>query len=225
MKKFLTAVFLSTVSLSAMPFSASADSITAPAPRVMLAAPAAPPFTDAERWAELARRRAAVVKEMADNSMMILFSAEPRVYTNDVDYVFRQENNLYYLTNLKQRNAALVITKNGPVVKETLFIPKRDPRAEAWTGKMYTEQDVSRISGLKTIVDGAEFEAFLESAKKRSAFSSKTGVSINPGVENLYLLLPEDGNDDGIMREYRHEYEWVKDVAKINTDKDSGEIS
>ena len=42
---------------------------------------------------------------------MVLFSAEPKLYTNDVDYVFRQENNLYYLTNLKQAGATLVIRK------------------------------------------------------------------------------------------------------------------
>jgi len=37
--------------------------------------------------------------------MLVLFSAEPRVYTNDVDFAYRQENNLYYLTELKQKDA------------------------------------------------------------------------------------------------------------------------
>src|SRR5215212_4197893 len=83
--------------------------------------PPAPVFTVAERHAELARRRAAVAAKMADNSIMVLFSAEPKLYTNDVDYVFRQENNFYYLTALKQEGASLVITKNGGKVTETLF--------------------------------------------------------------------------------------------------------
>ena len=64
--------------------------------------PPAPKFTDAERQTEIARRRAAVAAKMADKSVLVMFSAEPKLYTNDVDYVFRQENNLYYLTNLKQ---------------------------------------------------------------------------------------------------------------------------
>ena len=67
--------------------------------------PPAPKFTNDERQSELARRRAAVAAAMADKSVLILFSAEPKLYTNDVDYVFRQENNLYYLTNLKQAGA------------------------------------------------------------------------------------------------------------------------
>jgi Xaa-Pro aminopeptidase len=88
-----------------------------PGPATIQVTPPAPKFTDAERQAELARRRAAVAAKMADKSMLILFSAEPKLYTNDVDYVFRQENNLYYLTNLKQGNATFVMTKNGGTLK------------------------------------------------------------------------------------------------------------
>src|SRR5437870_10170914 len=36
-------------------------------------------------------------------AIVVLFSADPRVYTNDVDYPFRQENNLFFLTNLNQK--------------------------------------------------------------------------------------------------------------------------
>src|SRR5215212_8416267 len=117
---------------------ASSPAIAAAAPRVIKVTPPAPKFTDAERQAELARRRAAVAAKMLDKSMLILFSAEPKLYTNDVDYVFRQENNLYYLTGLKQENATLVITKDGGTVREVLFLPKRYAVREAWEGKMYS---------------------------------------------------------------------------------------
>ena len=82
----------------------------------ILITPPAPKITEAERHAELAKRRANVAAEMKDRSILILFSAEPKLYTNDVDYVFRQENNLYYLTGLKQIGATLVITKDGSKV-------------------------------------------------------------------------------------------------------------
>ena len=64
-------------------------------PTSIIVTPAAPKFTDAERQVELARRRAAVAAKMVDKSVMVLFSAEHKLYTNDVNYVFRQENNLY----------------------------------------------------------------------------------------------------------------------------------
>src|SRR4051794_33346402 len=75
--------------------------------------PPAPVFTDAERHAELQRRRTAVEAKMAEGSLMILLSAEPKIYTNDVDYAFRQENNFYYLTNLKQKGSVLILGKKA----------------------------------------------------------------------------------------------------------------
>ena len=116
-------------------------------------APPAPKFTDAERHAELAARRAAVAARMADNSVMVMFSAEPRIYTNDVNYVLRQENNIYYLTALKQANLMLVIRKSGGKVTEAVYLPKSNPKFETWNGKMYSNEDAVRISGILNIID------------------------------------------------------------------------
>src|SRR5215213_4949014 len=71
--------------------------------------PPPPVFDDKERIAELKQRRERVAQSVGPQSLMILFSTEPRVYANDVDYPYRQENNLYYLTNLKQKGATLVL--------------------------------------------------------------------------------------------------------------------
>jgi Xaa-Pro aminopeptidase len=171
--------------------------------------PPAPKFTIEERHAELAKRRAAVAAKMDDKSVLVLFSAEPKLYTNDVDYVFRQENNLYYLTGLKQENATLVITKDGAKVTETLFIPKRVPLREAWEGRMYSNEDVTRLSGVTLIVDAAERDKYLDSLKNKRDWTSADGkVSLmsNPGT--LYLLLPNvspNGEDEIGLREYRQE--------------------
>ena len=98
-------------------FLASSSFVPAAAadPTAIRVTPPAPKYSDAERQAELAKRRAATAAKMTDNSLLILFSTEPKLYANDVDYVYRQENNLYYLTNLKQENATLVMTKIGGV--------------------------------------------------------------------------------------------------------------
>lgn len=172
-------------------------------PTSVFITPSAPTFTDAERQAELARRRAAVEAKMDDNSVMVLFSAEHKLYTNDVDYVFRQENNLYYLTNLKQAGATLVIRKVGAKVTESVYLPKRDPRTETWNGKMYSNDDASTVSGIKNIVDAATRAAFFDGLK------SKTDSS----VQSIYLLLPEsDGDSDG-LREFHFEKEFSKGLS------------
>lgn len=171
--------------------------------------PPAPKFTDAERHAELAKRRAAIAAKMDDKSIMILFSAEAKLYANDVDYVYRQENNLYYLTGLKQDDATLVITKDGANITETLFIPKRIPLREAWTGKMYSREEATRLSGIKTIVDASERDAFVTAFKARQNFVSKDGKVTIPGsLANIYLLLPNSPQDRNGAREFRIENEF-----------------
>src|SRR5713226_7802821 len=80
-----------------------------PPPPVIRITPSAPVFDDAKRLEELAARRKHVADAIGAKGMLVLFSTEPRVYTNDVDYQFRQENNLYYLTNLNQKRATLVL--------------------------------------------------------------------------------------------------------------------
>lgn len=217
MRKFLTLLFLT--SLAAFPLGAAAKPAKKPARKVILATPLAPASSDEERWAELARRRSEVAKQMADKSMLVLFSTAPRLYTNDVNYVYRQENNLYYLTGLKQANATFVMTKNGQDVREYLFIPKRSPQQETWTGKMYSTEEVNDASGIQTVIDSTELDAFLKAVKDEKPFSSKNGTSIPNDIENLYLLLPTYSWDEDATREFPREIEWAADFSKAVVDE------
>lgn len=167
--------------------------------------PPAPKFTDAERQAELARRRAEVAKRIQPNSVLLLFSAEPRNYAGDVDFYYRQENNHYYLTNLRQNGSTFVLVKSGNTVGEYLFLPKRNPARETWNGKMYSNEEAARISGIKTIVDAAELNAFLEALGKRLAFTSADGIKILGGAANIYLLQPNNQQDEIGNAEYARE--------------------
>ncbi|HUR97324.1 MAG TPA: aminopeptidase P family protein [Pyrinomonadaceae bacterium] len=215
MQKSFALIMFFALAISILPASVVAGPPAVAAEASIRVAPPAPKFSDAERQAELARRRAAVAAKMSDNSMLILFSTAPKLYANDVNYVYRQENNLYYLTNLKQDGATLVITKDGANVKETLFIPKRVAAREAWTGKMYSREQVSTISGVGTIVDSSELPAFLKSVKERSTFASKGGtVSIPTNVEKVYLLLPRTEKDASGAREYSRETEFSKEGSE-----------
>lgn len=180
---------------------------------VVRVAPPAPKFTDVERQAELARRRAAVAAKMADNSMLVLWAAEPRNYANDVDFYYRQENNLYYLTNLKQGNSAVVITKSGGSVNEYLFLPKRNPQYETWNGRMYSNEDATRISGITTIIDAAEKTAFFTALGSRQQFKAASGQQIDTARESIYLLLPNGENDSNGIAEFGRERDFAGKLA------------
>jgi hypothetical protein len=64
-------------------------------------APPAPVIAERDRLAELRWRRQQVRQRVGEKGVLVLLSAEPRIYTNDVDYHYRQENNLYYLTGIR----------------------------------------------------------------------------------------------------------------------------
>lgn len=175
-----------------------------------------PKFSDSERRAELARRRSEVAAKMADNSTLVLFAAEPKLYTNDVDYVFRQENNLFYLTSLAQAGAMFVMTKNGSVVQEFVFLPKRDPRTETWQGKMYSDEEAADLSGIQNIINADERGNFVKAIKEKRPFSSNNGKLSNlPPPAVLYLLLPFSGADENGSREYAAEQVLAQTVAAL----------
>ena len=211
MSKFIFTTLAISLLVVAIPVSGVATG-----PTSIIVTPAAPKVTDAERHAELTRRRATVAAKMADKSMLVLFSAEPKLYANDVDYVYRQENNLYYLTALKQVGATLVITKEGPNVTETLFLPKRNPRREAWEGEMYSREQASSVSGLSRILYSAELDKFLAAIAAKQAFTAgETSIAIQPSI---YLLLPMSNEDDNGLREFRLEWELSKKLAGLKVE-------
>ncbi|MEO6587927.1 MAG: aminopeptidase P family protein [Pyrinomonadaceae bacterium] len=204
MKRFIAFLSITVFSLTAIPFNTTAKISEKSEPNAIRVTPPAPKFTDSERQSELARRRKAVADKLPDDSMLMLFSSEPKQYAGDVDFMYRQENNLYYLTNLKQNGATFVMTKSGGKVQEVLFVPERNPQYETWNGHMYSNDDAARISGVNTINFSSELEKFLQSVKSQTSFTAENKTLI-PTAKNLYLLLPESETDSEGMREYRQE--------------------
>ena len=193
----------------------------APDSPVTRVTPPAPQFSDVERQTELAKRRAVVAAKMQPNSMLMLMSAEPRLYTNDVDYVYRQENDLYYLTMLKKEGATLILMP-GSATPEILFAEQRTGRTAIYNGFLYTPPEAAKISGVKTVLDAKELPAFLAAMKKRETFTSTSGVSVSFKAENLYLVLPNAEFDQIGQREYNQEFEFAKTLATATFDKQNG---
>ena len=156
-------------------------------------APAAPVFSDKERVAELVQRRERVAESIGPKGFLVLFSTEPRIYSNSVNYPYRQENNLYYLTNLKQKGATLVLLPGNTKFKEVLFLPRRNPLTETWDGHMYSPEEANQLSGVREIWQNIEFEPFIKALRNRQPY--------RPKQENIFMSdLPADmplNNDHG----------------------------
>ncbi len=147
---------------------------------------------------ELAGRRARVLGRLG-GGMMILFGAEPKVFSNDVNYPYRQESNLFYLTGVDQPGATLVLLPDNTSQKEILFLPERDPARETWTGLMLGAEEARRMTGIAYIWPAKEFDAFIESVLGGSTYGKRLsddegdyrvmGESIASGTPvNVWLL-------------------------------------
>jgi Xaa-Pro aminopeptidase len=88
-----------------------------------------------------AGRREAFRAQMPKNSVALFFASQVRTRNNDVDYVYAQSKNFYYLTGLDEPNSLLLLFKNpvtilGKTGTEFLFVQPRNPQREMWTGKI-----------------------------------------------------------------------------------------
>lgn len=112
-----------------------------------------------------ADRRETLRKKMPDNSVAVFFANPVRNRANDVDYVYHQDPNLYYLTGYKEPHAVLLIFKDkqkGPDGKfdEIFFIQPRDAMAEMWTGRRMGVEGVQERLAMNSVFDNTEFKDY-----------------------------------------------------------------
>ena len=110
---------------------------------------------------DLAARRARVMERLGPESLAIFWSAPTRVYSGDVDYEYRQDSNLLYLTGITQDATILVLMPGNRTAKEILFVREPDAQREHWEGHVLTKEEVTAQSGISTVYYAKEFEAFL----------------------------------------------------------------
>ncbi|PNQ72363.1 Xaa-Pro aminopeptidase [Hanstruepera neustonica] len=108
-------------------------------------------------------RRESLRSKMADNSVAVFFANPVRNRANDVDYVYHQDPNFYYLTGYKEPHAVLVVFKddqtdtNGNTFNEVLYVQERNPQAEQWTGRRLGIEGAKNELGFDVAYNGAEF--------------------------------------------------------------------
>ncbi len=221
--------------LTASFFTASAsDAVKNAVAELWHLAPAAPQLAEIDRVTELRKRRVEVMKRMGDKAVLVLLSTEPRIYTYDVDYHYRQENNLYYLTGIRQDGATLILLPGAAKTREILFMPERAPARETWNGRMMSADEARARSGVQEVWDSRLLNGFLAQLAPRAeqALTKRGNVSkpqaalaaqwqsefqtISEAIKNnqgeLYLLTPQTRD----LREYRAEHELAEALTAAN---------
>ena len=111
-------------------------------------------------------RREAARALMPENSVMVVFAAPTRTFSNDVTYNYHQNPDLYYFTGYKEPNSVLFIFKelqaatDGQKFNELFFVQKRNALAEQWTGRRLGTEGVKTKLGINNVYNNDELKNF-----------------------------------------------------------------
>ncbi|HYF02412.1 MAG TPA: aminopeptidase P N-terminal domain-containing protein, partial [Patescibacteria group bacterium] len=145
-------------------------------------------------------RRERVLQSMPQNSVALVFAAEVRNRQNDVDYEYRQNSNLWYLSGMPDPNTVLMLVPNGveidgKVFKEVMFVPQRTMATEVWSGvRMGTTEAESEL-GLAKAVDRNDFLKTLETVLAKNdtlLVSTWPTASVRKPVSGKVIFVEQD---------------------------------
>lgn len=135
-----------------------------------------------------AQRREKLRALLPQNSVAVFFANAVRNRSNDVDYVYHQDPDFYYLTGYKEPNAVLFIFKskqtaaNGAQYDEIIFVQPRNAIREMWTGRRLGDLKTKEQLGFVQAFNNTEFE--------------KYGVDFASFNEVLFFDFKNDVRDD-----------------------------
>ena len=158
-----------------------------------------------------AGRRDALRKLMPDNSVFVVMAYPTRTFSNDVDYFYHQNPDMYYFSGYKEPQSMLLIFKeeqkatDGPLYKEIIFVQKKDPRAEQWTGRRLGTEGAKESLGFAIAYNGEDFK--------------NTQIDFSKFDKIIFDRFPEDvpnnGRDNADLADLIEQF---KSKATITTD-------
>ena len=105
-----------------------------------------------------AERRHRLIDSLPANGVAVILSADVRNRQNDVDYEYRQNSDMLYLTGFPFPYAALVLCKEpvmirGRSTREIFFVRNRVAAREQWQGVSPGPDEAKHVYGLSACVD------------------------------------------------------------------------
>ncbi len=141
---------------------------------------AAPLFS----WGQYQARRADLRKALPDGVTVLFGAAEKD--TDSLRGGFFQEPNFLYLTGWREPGAILMLTPE----KEFLFLPKRSPEDEKWTGRKAgpDDADIAARTNFDRVMAAETFENELR--RQFESYPKIFAITDRPAVDTLKNLAP-----------------------------------
>ena len=132
-------------------------------------------------------------QKMPDNSVAVLFSAPIRNRSNDVDYIYHQDPNFFYLTGWHQPHSVLMIYKDEQkdtrgIYHEKIYVPERNDYMEMWNGKRYDLEEVKEL-GFDRV---AERVVFKYDSQNLDSFDKVLMFEFNNDIRNQKTYIFRD---------------------------------
>lgn len=111
-----------------------------------------------------AGRRDALRELMPDNSVFVVLAFPTRTFSNDVEYFYHQNPDMYYFSGYKEPHSLLLIFKekqkglSGPDYNEVIFVQEKNARAEQWTGRRLGVEGAKEKLGFTYAYNGKDFK-------------------------------------------------------------------
>ncbi len=143
-------------------------------------------------------RREALRAQLPANSVAVFFANPVRNRANDVDYIYHQDPDLYYLTGYQEPHSVLLIFKDnqtdasGNEYNEIFFVQERNARAEMWNGRRMGDQGVKDKLQILNSFNGREFKNYnvdFEKFDKILFYDFKNDVRDTRGQADLFDLI------------------------------------
>ena len=111
-------------------------------------------------------RRDLLREKLPANSVAVFFANPVRNRANDVDYIYHQDPNFFYLSGYKEPHALLLIFKemqndpSGDQYNEIIFVQPRNARAEMWTGRRLGDLGTKDQLAFEQALNNTEFASY-----------------------------------------------------------------
>lgn len=127
--------------------------------------------------AEFKKRRQRLMDMMSPGAVAVIPGAKQQRRNRDVQYLFRQDSDFYYLTGFTEPEALLVLAPGREHGEAILFCAERDARAERYDGERLGPERAAQMLGVDDAFPYADMDDILP--------------GLLEGRERIYITLGE----------------------------------
>lgn len=163
-------------------------------------------------------RREAFRAMMPKNSVAFIFAYSERKFSNDVDYYYQPNPDLFYLTGYKEPNSVLILYKEmqgsgSETYNEVFYVQERNIFKEKWDGKRLGVEGAMKKSGIQRVFECKDFikhefnlsgfDMVIYDEIPEDIMDKKSGFDLFAMVTKFTGLLKQESGNEELRRWYK----------------------